>query len=1264
MIIQLTSASAAASLLTAAALALASITSALPTRPSTLQTNGDQLEKRQASTSTTVKTLTIDGSLWVPNFITPTSNASTPKIPEKLQGANLKFINAKDSPENPTLITIQLLCDKAENALTLNNQIIPRSDQNYIIAANNSQVYYLTTDFKEYTYYSQTFGSDQLDFSVDLRRATTRQNATCDLFIQMNQPSLDDESKDNRPIFFGRDVPPGNYAGKLVPAPAGTTGYVATSKIPSTAFRSVDGFNRTGYDINCYRPQLINPVTNDSQKRIAMPPNSAVKISVDYTAASNITSLPFVFYKYYKTYETQRYTTRRRTDAYQEGILSYAPIQSLDSGLSGWEVYMNVAGYDWYTDAICIRPLLVGAKDYTVSFQGLEQKDVFAGTQVTRNAGDVTTVETGEVSTLTGPKTFSIATVSGAGLKMIAYADCKCLNTPANAQPKPFGQSDLEPDFININSRESNLHTLSDGSVFYLPYAGWDPKTIPASGLTRLTFVPGSDSCSCTLTLKDSSNGQDLLLPGKTNPTTCDNDISAFQLGGPNGSSSVSQSGSVTQDNYEAFRFTLPKTPEGARPFNTLLKINASTTSTEFYEFSVTIGDKDRVSCADQCDRKFRFWSSATEEMSYCVIIQAFEKAWVNYEVTIALEPDLEFPAFQLTDKQSIYVPGFIKADVAGQSVSVADEVNDGFSTVSPVGLELSYQDGFGVAAYITAQLVCDKPGQPLRLNATYSQYIWDSPTVVTSDMRSYVVASNNTEVFFVARYANVNYDDREAFSFLYVERENGKSVNADCDLFIQLTTQDIQNPEPSTSPFFIGRDVAPVSFAGKYLPADPTTIDRNGYAATSKLSVPFTRTSSSLYATDCFRPQIYNPSTTVPWGSVIKVQVEYEALPSPTDGPFIIYHADKPTVIDDEKLVIVGVVSYAPITTFTTAEGVERSTFEVYMEVYNYNYMSDAICMRPNQVAGKDYTVSFQGLSKDEVFKGTEIQRKAGEVTMFSTGEMSVKTGPKTFSITTKDAFDIKLISYAKCTCANTPEDQLPAPRKTVAWPRPNPDVNSYFNDRNFIYFEQGTAAVTLSNGTFLLTPWYDYPASTAFGETTSHITVIPGTDSCSCEITVKDDTQPPGDLLYPTKTNPNTCGYALNPTRIGPWTPRSPKSASQNGTLWVGSSEAFKVQYPAFDEPRPVKFNLQVIVPDGDFDPEIKASVGVFGEPNVVLVGDYDFECRREDEAAGATVECNKEIEFETSEYAVTSICVELSTAKTFKTPVKYTLNAVDLS
>ncbi|KAJ3410222.1 hypothetical protein HDV05_004017 [Chytridiales sp. JEL 0842] len=158
--------------------------------------------------------------------------------------------------------------------------------------------------------------------------------------------------------------------------------------------------------------------------------------------------------------------------------------------------------------------------------------------------------------------------------------------------------------------------------------------------------------------------------------------------------------------------------------------------------------------------------------------------------------------------------------------------------------------------------------------------------------------------------------------------------------------------------------------------------------------------------------------------------------------------------------------------------------------------------------------------------------------------------------------------------------------------------------------------------------------------------------------------------NLLYPTKTNPNTCGYFLNPPRIGPWESSDPMpmSVTQNGTIYASSSEALKVQYPRLEQQRQVKLKFQLVVPTNDnagesFDPEIKASVSVVFEPSIKYEGEFYFECRLPVGGDGAVakagltteVECNKEIEFESYEYGVIFICTELSTAKTFKTPVE---------
>ncbi|KAJ3411364.1 hypothetical protein HDV05_002338 [Chytridiales sp. JEL 0842] len=981
------SASGASSLLVTALASIVALTTALPTTSLNHADTPEShlLASRQNPAGIPTTLVVSNYSLWVPAFLTPDSRID-PSItdvwhPFALKQTQLDLVGANNSTDNPTMITIQLLCNKAENAL-----VISFSDefQNYIIPANSSQVYYLITDanqFKDRTLRVDQLGRDPIN------------TATCDLFIQLNRPDRDNASNDSRPVFFGRDVNPGNYAGKLIPAPTGTTstGFVTTPKIPSKAYRQYSFFDNFPYTTNCYRPQLLTPVFDSNSKRRKMPPGSAVKISLEFAPFNTPATVPFLINKYTDTFRAEEYLKTSTVTLEKQGVLSMSGFQrSLDDDGSKlvWDVYLDVAGYDWHTDAICILPdaLFGGNGDYNVTFQGMKAADVFGGTVIERQAGEVTVFEIGNLSPASGPRPFTLKTSNGDGLKLIASTNCACVNTPPTKRPNAQGIANVEDDFVAFSrtpsfdfySPFSNL-TFNNGSVTYAP--NWFPKTLSGTNEARLVFIPpADDTCTCTATVKDSQGGKDLILPGRSNPTTCEMDVSPYTL--ENHNDNFVQSGVVTNGVEDAFRVVLPPTPKDRSDYVTI-KVTftakyADGSKAPLY-LSITPNPSSSSSSSSssgggapleirESTKQFSVTTSPTDSKVLCArtTIKSFDFTPVFYTVSFT-RTDIRI----LQVKDSVYLPGFLKPEDPVVAAQIPTG-SSGYTLLSQLNLEFPQTTE---RRYFTAQLICDKPGQPLRLSNGYT----------TSERRDYVIPTNNTEVLFMTDFASRN--------FVFVGRRNGKVNEASCDLYIQYSDLTVPT-NPTGIPYFLNRQVAPLSIFGKPLPANLSTLDSNGYYTTPKTTTPLTPVSPSRrsfsvdsFSTDCYRPTFSNSTENLlPINTVLKVTIEYEpTTPPPSsstttttteEGPFTVYVARQPMQMDGEAPVVNGIGTILPASSSSGSSN-RGAVLEVYMRIGWFEKVYDAVCVRPGKgVKGEGYEISFKGLGVGEVPEGRPVTK------------------------------------------------------------------------------------------------------------------------------------------------------------------------------------------------------------------------------------------------------------------------------------------------
>ncbi|KAJ3408109.1 hypothetical protein HDV05_005142 [Chytridiales sp. JEL 0842] len=598
--------------------------------------------------------LTVNGSLWLPGFL-PAEDLRNPAANGTngyaiLKTVDFNFLNTKKNEIlSPTLITIQLLCDFPGQLLRLvapNSYQLSSDNRNYVIPSNDTQVFYITSD----SY--QMFASSETGLTrLQVQRANGyRNDANCDLFVQLNQPTFE---KQIRPVMFGRDIPPSSSGGKLIAFNESTTpaGFVATPQISTPVFKSLN--SAYAYDPNCYRPQLIAPLMDPPFVR-SMPENSAVKITFEYDAPDTVTDGPFTVF--YKSGADGYDHNKIETDVeIHQKVLSFSPVRTVTTAdgrqRSTYDMYLGLAYYYWTAAAICIRPNQIKGDEYKVSFQGVDGKDVFAGTRVTRTPGAVTTFSTGDLSPQTGPKTFTIRTANGNGLKLFSYAQCSCTTSgekapkelPSLAWPK---SSQNLADLMHIDAEGAPI-ILSNGNAVYVPYRDWYPKILDSTGVTRLTVSPGAEKCNCQVTIKDDfDTTKDFLYPGKENPTTCAFDFTPAKL---LPGQSVSQKGKFWVSSPESFRFVYPATASveqvSVKVYLTAFPNSVWDNPTNSFSFNGnTIGypeckkNYDIQGWPEVCEKVFTFSTSTTAETSGCVRLFSYNAKYDqpnSYNVTV-----------------------------------------------------------------------------------------------------------------------------------------------------------------------------------------------------------------------------------------------------------------------------------------------------------------------------------------------------------------------------------------------------------------------------------------------------------------------------------------------------------------------------------------------------------------------------------------------------------------------------------------------------
>ncbi|KAJ3408110.1 hypothetical protein HDV05_005143 [Chytridiales sp. JEL 0842] len=524
----------------------------------------------------------------------------------------------------------------------------------------------------------------------------------------------------------------------------------------------------------------------------------------------------------------------------------------------------------------------------------------------------------------------------------------------------------------------------------------------------------------------------------------------------------------------------------------------------------------------------------------------------------------------QFTVNGSLWLPGFLRPEDARNPTA---DGTDGYAILKTANFTfLSTTSDFRAPTLITFQLICNRPGQQLKLARGF--------VGVSSKDRNYVIPSNGTQVFYITT------DAWEWNEPLQIQRTNGYRNDASCDLFVQLN-QPVLDPSgavtvASTRPYMFGRDIPPSSYGGKLIGFNEATTPA-GFVTTRQISTPVFKTLNSVfkYSANCYRPQLIAPVSTsnrlnrMPKNSAVKITFEYDAPDTITDGPFTIFYKSRTSYYgsysdietDDLNGNETKFLSFSPIRTTTTADGRQRSTYDAYLNIEDYLWTSGAICIRPNQIKGDEYKVSFQGLDGKDVFAGTGVSRVPGSVTTFSTGDISAETGPKTFTIrTNKLSRGLALFVYSECLCA-TAGKKAPNALPSLAW------TNSAQLLDDFMYIDSESSPVILANGDAVYVPRGNWRPKQLDSTGTARLTIVPGADSCKCQVTVKDNLDTTKDLLYPTKEKPTECAFAFSSSTLYPGV-----SLQQTGKVWKGSPVALRFIYPPTNEVQQVSLNVNV--------------------------------------------------------------------------------------
>ncbi|KAJ3403280.1 hypothetical protein HDV05_007913, partial [Chytridiales sp. JEL 0842] len=108
-----------------------------------------------AQSAPEIPQLTVNGSLWLPSFL-PAEDLRNPAANGTDGFATLKTVDLKFTPKefsilDPPVLTIQLLCDFTGQLLRLavpgpSWRRVSSDDRNYVIASNETQVFYITSD--------------------------------------------------------------------------------------------------------------------------------------------------------------------------------------------------------------------------------------------------------------------------------------------------------------------------------------------------------------------------------------------------------------------------------------------------------------------------------------------------------------------------------------------------------------------------------------------------------------------------------------------------------------------------------------------------------------------------------------------------------------------------------------------------------------------------------------------------------------------------------------------------------------------------------------------------------------------------------------------------------------------------------------------------------------------------------------------------------------------------------------------------------------
>ncbi|KAJ3405649.1 hypothetical protein HDV05_006480 [Chytridiales sp. JEL 0842] len=604
----------------------------------------------------------------------------------------------------------------------------------------------------------------------------------------------------------------------------------------------------------------------------------------------------------------------------------------------------------------------------------------------------------------------------------------------------------------------------------------------------------------------------------------------------------------------------------------------------------------------------------------------------------------------QLTVNGSLWLSGFLPAE---DPRNPAANGTDGYAILRTVDFNLNIKENeLRLPTAITIQLLCNVPGQLLRLVAPKSYRL-------SSDNRNYVIPSNETQVFYITTDSyQMSASTNTGLTRLQIQRANGYRNNATCDLFVQLNQPTLEN---QTRPVMLGRDIPASSFGGKLIAFNESTTP-DGFVATPQISTPVFKSLNSAYAYDpnCYRPQLIAPLMdegyvrSMPLGSAVKITLEYDAPGNVTDGPFTVFYKYKYDAYEHHYLetdvqTSQDILSFSPVRTITTADGRQRSTYDMYLGIQFYTWNSGAICIRPNQIKGDEYKVSFTGVEgKDAFLAGTRVTRTPGAVTTFSTGDISAATGPRTFTIHTVNGNGMKLFSYAQCSCASSGE-KAPQALPSLAWPKASQ------KRKDLMHLDVDGSPLILANGSAVFLPSYSdlIPKVLDFTGITK-LTVSPGADNCNCQVTIEDDFDTTKDFLYPTKENPTTCAFDLAPSKLTPG-----QTVSQQGQFWASSREAFRFVYPQTTAVEQISVKVYITIYPKD----------VLDNPyNTILFNDQIIgyrECKKNYEISGYPMVCEKVFTFKTSTTGKTSNCVNLYTSEVnFESPNTYNITVTDVT